>query len=692
MAQDPYKYFRLEARDLLDQFAAGALDLEKGGGGPALIQRLLRLAHTLKGAARVVKQPEIAERAHLIEDALSPYRDAADKVPDEQIGVVRRSLDDIGTQLAALTLPEKQELHVQGGPGDDSAAQDRGVAEDALRTVRADIAEIDTLLDGVSETHALLNGLRNAAQTIEQAQHLNDLLVAQLRPRGGSEIGQQPLVNPLKALSMAQELRRHFGGLERDLGSSMDQMDRELRQLRDSAEQLRLVSAGTLFTSLERTALDTARALSKTVTFEGHGNDIRLDAHVLGVIQGGLVQLVRNSVAHGIERDAERRAAGKPAAGRVTVDVSRQGRRIVFECRDDGRGLDLEAVRRVAALRGVSDTNTRRASAEDLIRLLLRGGISTSDAVTEISGRGIGLDVVREAVERLGGEVNVHTEAGKGTTFRLVVPPSLASMEALIVEASEMVVSIPLDAVQSSVRLAADEISQTVSGASIVFDGRAIPFIPLALALDGTRASARRGWTVIVVAGAGGIIAAGVDRLLGTGRIVIHPLPQFTPGAMIVAGVSLDAEGNPQLVLDPDGLVARAQLGDTTEFELTAPGFPVLIIDDSLTTRMLEQSILESAGYEVDVAICAEDALEYARRKRYSLFLVDVEMPGMDGFTFVERIRADPALSGIPAILVTSLAAPEDRQRGFDVGAQGYVIKSEFDQAELLTLIKPLVS
>jgi two-component system chemotaxis sensor kinase CheA len=161
---------------------------------------------------------------------------------------------------------------------------------------------------------------------------------------------------------------------------------------------------------------------------------------------------------------------------------------------------------------------------------------------------------------------------------------------------------------------------------------------------------------------------------------------------MIVAGVSLDAEGNPQLVLDPDGLVARAQLGDTTEFELAAPGFPVLIIDDSLTTRMLEQSILESAGYEVDVAICAEDALEYARRKRYSLFLVDVEMPGMDGFTFVERIRADPALSGIPAILVTSLAAPEDRQRGFDVGAQGYVIKSEFDQAELLTLIKPLVS
>jgi two-component system, chemotaxis family, sensor kinase CheA len=214
----------------------------------------------------------------------------------------------------------------------------------------------------------------------------------------------------------------------------------------------------------------------------------------------------------------------------------------------------------------------------------------------------------------------------------------------------------------------------------------------LSKALDGTRQPASRNWTAVIVAGAGGMVAIGVDRLLDTARIVVRPLPEQAPASAIVAGVFLDAEGNPQLVLDPDGLVAEARRGDTTELEPTPPGRPVLVIDDSLTTRMLEQSILESAGYDVDVAQSGEEAIEILRRKRYALFLVDVEMPGMDGFTFIERIRSDSALHEIPAILVTSRASPEDRQRGQDVGAQGYIIKSEFDQAKLLTMISSLTA
>jgi two-component system chemotaxis sensor kinase CheA len=186
-------------------------------------------------------------------------------------------------------------------------------------------------------------------------------------------------------------------------------------------------------------------------------------------------------------------------------------------------------------------------------------------------------------------------------------------------------------------------------------------------------------------------VAVGVDRLLGTARIVVRPLPELAPASPIVAGASLDAGGNPQLVLDPDGLVAAAQGEGAAEAEPIPVRHPVLVVDDSLTTRMLEQSILESAGYEVDVAASAEEALEIARRKRYALFLVDVEMPGMDGFAFVERIRSDPALLDIPAILVTSRAGEEDRQRGRDAGARGYIVKSEFDQAELLTMIRPLI-
>ncbi len=681
MAQDPYRYFRPEAREIVDQFAKGILELEKGGSNAAAVQQLLRLAHTLKGAARVVKQSEIANRAHAIEDALSPLRDSADGIAREQIDTILGHLDEIDSLLGALV------------PADGTAlpAQTKSEPSDGARTIRADVAEADAVLDGVAETHALLNGLRGVAQGVEQARHLADRLLAQFVPSGPADQSRQPAGNASQRSAMADDLRRRFGTVERNLGSIVDQMDRELGQLREAAERLRLVSAGNLFTALERTARDTARALSKQVIFKGTGGDIRLDSHVLETLQGALIQIIRNAVAHGIEPEAER--AGKSAIGHVSVNIFRRGRRIVFECRDDGRGVDLDAVRRVAAQRGLTGPTAKELDAQELVRIMLRGGISTSKTVTDISGRGIGLDVVREAVERLGGEVVFRTAAAVGTSFELVIPPSLASMEALIVEVGETghATAIPLDSVRSTLRLAADDISRSAPGASILYEQQAIAFISLSGALADARWSVGRNWTAIVVAGSQGLAAIGVERLLGTARIVVRPLPQRMTANPIVVGASLDADGNPQLVLDPDGLIAAAHRGDASEVDATPPRHPVLVVDDSLTTRMLEQSILESAGYEVDVGLSGEEALELVRRKRYALILVDVEMPGMDGFTFIEQLRSEATLRHIPAILVTSRAAPEDFKRGQEVGAQGYIVKSEFDQAELLTIIRPLV-
>lgn len=685
MAQDPYKYFRPEARDLVDQFARGILELEKGGGSASAVQRLLRLAHTLKGAARVVKQSEIAKLAHAIEDTLSPFRDTAETVGREQIDSVLEHLDAISSRIVTLVAAENAASLVASKPD----------ADQRQRTIRTDLAEMDAVLDGVAETHALLNGLRKAAQGMEQARHLADLLLAQLVPSATAAIsdhGRQASGSANQRFAMAEELRRRFGSVERDLGSTIDQMDRELRELREAAERLRLVSAGNLFTALERMARDTARALSKQVVFEGKGGDVRIDSHVLETLQGALVQIIRNAVAHGIESERERVGAGKPASGRVSVTVSRRGRRIVFACSDDGRGVDFNAVRRVASQRGLLNTQEKEQDGEDLVRLLLRGGISTSATVTDVSGRGIGLDIVREAVARLGGEVIFRSSPGVGTTFELVIPPSLASMEALIVEAgrSGNATAIPLDAVRSTLRVAAADISRGARGVSILYERKAIAFIPLSSAFDGTKCSVGRGWTAIVVAGAEGIAAVGVDRLLGTGKIVVRPLPQGMAASPIVVGASLDADGNPQLVLDPEGLVAAAHRDSAGELDPPAPKRPVLVVDDSLTTRMLEQSILESAGYDVDVALSGEEALDLVRGKRYALILVDVEMPGMDGFTFIEHLRADQALRDIPAILVTSRAEPKDLQRGRDVGAQGHIVKSEFDQADLLAMIAPL--
>jgi two-component system, chemotaxis family, sensor kinase CheA len=692
MAQDPYKYFRPEARDLVDQFAKGVLELEKGAGGETAtaVQRLLRIAHTLKGAARVVKQSEIANRAHQIEDTLAPFREAPDNVGREHIDILLSHLDDINSRLVTLV------------PADDAdrAAPAKPVADERTRTVRADVAETDAVLDGVAEAHALLAGLRNASDGVTQARHLADLLLSQLGPHGVAGRERRTGRHADQLLATAEAMRRKFTGVERNLGFAVDQMDRELRQLRDAAERLRLGSAGTLFVALERTARDSARALSKQVTFEAKGGEIRLDSHVIETLQGALIQLTRNAVAHGIETESERKALGKPAAGRITVTITRRARHIVFECRDDGRGIDVDAVRRIAAERGgpgktggVKERPGKEHGAEDVVRMLLRGGISTSKTVTDVSGRGVGLDVVREAIERLGGEVALRTERGVGTTFELIVPPSIAAVAALMVVAGDggRASAIPLDAVRGTMRVLAEDISRAAPGASILFEGKAIPFIPLQSALDRARWPAGRGWTAVMIAGSGGLAAIGVDRLLGTAQIVSRPLPEQLAASPIVAGAALDGESNPQLVLDPDGLVAAAQRGQAGDVGEAATCHPVLVIDDSLTTRMLEQSILESAGYEVDVALSGEEALEILRRKTFALILVDVEMPGIDGFTFIERIRDDAQTRHIPAILVTSRAAPEDLQRGRDVGANGHIVKSEFDQAELLTMIKSMI-
>lgn len=691
MTKDPYRYFRIEARELLEQLGSGVLELERGAGDAQTVPRLLRLAHTLKGAARVVRQIEIADHAHAIEDLLGPLREANGPAPRNSIDAMLSRLDSMGASLAALAQPPAASLETAlpqaGEPGANKPAA-KTSTEAPLGMVRADMAEMDTLLEGISQVYARAAGMRRHQATMERARELAGLLVDQLSTRRGR--AQPGAVNPSQPL--AEELRALLGGLSSGLVDNVDQIDRELRQVRDTAEQLRLVPASAVFASLERTARDVARALGKQVRFEGRGGSERLDAEVLGTAHAALVQLVRNAVAHGIEPVSERLAACKPADGRVTIEVARSGRRIVFSCTDDGAGVDLDAVRRAAQRRGWLASATEELDAQALLQLLMRGGLSTATAVTEVSGRGIGLDVVRDAVARLGGDVSVQTDKGQGTTLRLAVPLSIASLEVLQVESAGTVVSIPLDAVRRALRHAAEEVARTAEGDSMIHDEQVIPFLSLAHVLKpATSPRTGRFGSAVVVEGVGARAVIGVDRVLGVAGVVLRPLPAFAPAHPAVAGASLDVEGRPQLVLDPDGLVRAAQGASLPPPAQEPARKPVLVVDDSLTTRMLEQSILESAGYQVHAAVSAEDGLEQARRQRYALFLVDVEMPGMDGFTFIERTQADPALREVPTILVTSRNSPEDFRRGEQVGARGYIVKSEFAQAEFLRRVQELV-
>jgi two-component system, chemotaxis family, sensor kinase CheA len=680
MSQDPYKYFRVEARELVAELGKEVLALEKEPS-PARIAHLLRLAHTLKGAARVVKQREIADHAHALEDALTPYRESGGPVPRTGVDVVLGLIDQIGVRVSALDGPP--------APVESAA---RPQPEESFRTLRTDVAEVEDLLDGMAEVHTLLAHLTRTLGGFARLRELADRTAEELGAASTRAAGTGEPSRSLAGGSVTDDLLAACRSLERATAVDVDQMDRQLREVRQSAERMRLVAASALFTPLERAARDVAQAQGKRVAFEASGGDLRLDAHVLGPVQAALVQIVRNAVAHGIETEAERRAAGKPPEGRVRLEVARRGRRVAFICRDDGRGVDFEAVRRMAQLKGLVPADAGPLGPDALLQKLLAGGISTSGTVSEMAGRGIGLDVVRETKERLGGEIAVRTEPGRGTTIELEVPLSLASLEALQVEAGGMVVAIPLDAVRSSVHLSAQDIVRSAGGDTIVHRGRVVPFLPLARVL-GAAASTRRAatWSGVLVEAAGNLAAVGVDRLHGTSTIVLRPLPDLCPADAVVAGAMIDGDGNPRLVLDPDGLVAAAQRAEPIAAVAVVAHAPILVIDDSLTTRMLEQSILESAGYDVEVAVSAEEGLDRARRERFALFLVDVEMPGMDGFSFIERTQADPTLRDVPAILVTSRNAPDDLRRGEEVGARGYIIKSEFNQGELLERIRSLV-
>jgi two-component system chemotaxis sensor kinase CheA len=676
MAQDPYKYFRIEARELLQGLSQGVLELEKGSGGKELVSKLLRLAHTLKGASRVVRQPGIGDLAHAIEDSLTPFREGQEAIPQTRINEVLRLLDAIGTKLSSLDPVKPKEPSVSPRPA----------REEPLETVRVELGEMDKLLEGVTETSSQLEALDLDLAKLDKA--------VQVATRLLEEAGRSRDPGPSGVRNLSEDLRTSLIQLRRSFGTRIEQAGRELFQVRDTANRIRLLPASVIFSTLERAARDAAQSLGKRIAFHASGGENRLDVQVLGALRDALLHGVRNSVAHGIESESERQRSGKDPIGRVELSVERRGNRMTFICRDDGRGIDVDAVRQAALRKGIPLASKAGPwTADDAIQLLLKGGVSTTPSVSEVSGRGIGLDVVRETASRLKGQIHVRTEQGRGTSLELTVPVSLSSLPAILLEAGGTASAIPLDAVPATRRIAETEIARTPEGDSMLYDGKGIPLLVLSRILnrEATPSKNRKFRSVVVVRSGSEHAALEVDRVLGTSNVVVRHLPEWVGSDPVVAGAALDERGSPQVVLDPDGLVRAARNAGARIEVNVATRPPVLIIDDSLTTRMLEQSILESAGYEVDLAVSGGEALSRARERRYGLFIVDVEMPGMDGFEFIAQTRQDHLLRNIPAILVTSRNAPEDKKRGQQVGASAYIVKSEFDQGSLLKIIQDLI-
>jgi two-component system chemotaxis sensor kinase CheA len=675
-AADPYRYFRIEARELIAGLADHLLVLERAPGA-AEVALLLRLAHTLKGAARVVRQPDVAGHAHALEELLAPHRDGSAPAA----GAIDAGLKLVDAMRAALARLDVLPPAAAAG----AAAAAAPTAQAAAVAVRVETRETEALLAGMATLAQDLAALVPEVEGIAGSRALVLALGEVVAEGAGAARGR----------AIVDELGERLQRLQERLEAGGERAQRDLREVRERAARMRLLPAASLFGPLERTLRDAAQELGVAARWEAVGGAIGIEAALLGLLAEALPHAGRNASAHGLEPAAARTAAGKPATGTVRLEVARHGGRVRFTLRDDGRGVDLEAVRAGAAARGrLTPAAAAALDPAALHALLLRGGITTVATPTTLAGRGVGLDTVRAALERVGGGVALASRPGQGTVLEIDVPVALSSLPALLVEAQGRAVAVPLDAVRRTLRVPVRELVVSNGCDFLLVHETTVPFLALATLLGAAPVARVAGtWTVVLIESGGSTAALGVDRLLGTAEVALRPLPPGCAPVPFLAGADLDEGGDPRLVLDAAGAVqaVRAWYGARGHRPPTPRRAPLLVIDDSITTRSLERSILESAGYEVEVAASAEQALAMAAERDYAVFVVDVEMPGMDGFTFVARTRADPRLGRVPAILVTSRDAPEDRARGKAAGAHAYLIKSEFDQNRLLELIRGLV-
>jgi two-component system chemotaxis sensor kinase CheA len=376
MAKDPYQYFRIEARELLDGLIEGVLQLEKGDFAPASegLVRLLRLAHTLKGAARVVKQPGIAERAHMLEGILTTHRASALPLSKAQGSALLLLLDEISAHLAdisSLAPPGAASAHLLDGTTDSA----RLPQEEPLETLRVEVQEMDTLLQTLTEAGVQLGATRKSLGAADRLRNLNGLLLDVLavppeQSRDGAVAAtavadRADMARMARARALAQALRSSLDLFARSLEVDLQRVDGAFIAMRDITHRLRLIPAQTVFATLARSVRDAAQTLGKRVAFEASGGEVRLDANVLASLRDGLMHVVRNAVAHGLESEAERIALAKPPIGQIRLEVLRRGSRVAFVCTDDGRGVDVEAVKKAAVARGLVSTAAAKALSVD---------------------------------------------------------------------------------------------------------------------------------------------------------------------------------------------------------------------------------------------------------------------------------------------------------------------------------------
>ncbi len=460
----------------------------------------------------------------------------------------------------------------------------------------------------------------------------------------------------------------------------------------------RLTPIGSLLQTLPRAVRDLAQQTGKQVTLHLAGEETEIDRRLLEGLRDPLLHLVRNAVDHGIEPPDARTAQGKPATGNVTVQATATGGMVRITVEDDGCGLDPEKLRRSAIERGMLDSErAARLTRRELLDLIFVPGMTTARNVSPVSGRGVGMDIVRSNVSELGGQVTLESTMGQGTRLVLLLPLTLVTTRVLLVQVGTQPFALPASGCRGAIHIYPDAVHTIEGRAVATVQEQTVPLVELAtllgLAAPGTPTERERTPAVLVAAGQG-TLALLVDRVLDEREAVIRPLGALFAQHPRYSGVVQLGGHQLALLLDPL-LLAREAHGVTLSPRPTvpaaAPRSRILVADDSFTTRELMGSILRTAGYAVTLATDGHDALERLHAAAHDLVVSDVEMPRLDGFGLTSAVRQHSELRHIPVIIVSSLASDEQQRRGLTAGAQAYIVKSQFNQDTLLTTIHRLL-
>jgi len=525
-----------------------------------------------------------------------------------------------------------------------------------------------------------------------------------------SLIDQRDLEHLKKLETFIEWNHKHVSSLEQRIKQMIDVSEKDQRSLSimiddvlDDMKKVTMLPFSSLSQIFPKMVRDLCRVQAKTVDFKIIGNSVEIDRRILEELKDPLVHLLRNAVDHGIETTEIRKKLQKNERASLVLSISQTlGNKVEIIVEDDGKGIDLDRVRREAVKRGmITEKDADRLTEKENLSLIFQSELSTSPIITQISGRGLGLSIVQERIQKLGGMLTVESEFGQKTLFRMMVPITLATSRGILVQVQNNLFVVPVTYVERVMRVETKSVKTVENKATITLEGEVLSFVSLADLLEmplGEKPDNQKHMPVVVLEVSGKHIACQVDAVLGEQEVLVKSLGKQLSRVKNIAGATILGSGKVVPMLNVHDLIKSSGRMTSTQPIITedddtkvTQGKSILVAEDSITSRMLIQNILESADYEVTTAVDGLDAYTQFKSSNFDLVVSDVEMPKMNGFELTAKIREDKQRAETPVVLVTSLQSSEDRKRGIDAGANAYIVKSNFDQSNLLEVIARLI-